>query len=436
MQLPKLGLVVISSPFEVGAEKGPEILKDASFRLKSFGLKVIPAPEVVNNEKTVLRVGREFKKLGVDLICLVEATWSEDHLVLDMLEEIDVPLITWALPGIHTGSLCGSQQLCCVLKELGKPYKFVYGDLKDSHVHKEIEAYARAVALKKMLRTTKLGLVGYRTKGMTEVTFDEYEMKSIFGPRIVHKGIDELKDSIQKFSQVKVKEKWNEVKKKAGEIKVKEEDGLQSIRTYFALKEFVKENNLSGLAIECYPSLMGEVCLAGSLLSEEGIVVSCEGDINSCLAMFILNSLSGAPVHNADLLSINKKDDSLILSHCGSGGFSLADKSRKITLGPARLANKGVCILFPAKPGDVTMVNLVGRRETYRMCIIGGKAISTEMVFPGNPVRVKIPIPVSEFLEIVSTEGFGHHWMIGYGSFCKELEYFCSLVGLKYKCYC
>ena len=80
------------------------------------------AETIIQDGRSVKKACRKFRKEDVDLICLIAATWSEDHLVLDLLEEVDVPLITRALPGINTGSLCGCQQICSVLKELGKTY--------------------------------------------------------------------------------------------------------------------------------------------------------------------------------------------------------------------------------------------------------------------------------------------------------------------------
>jgi len=225
---------------------------------------------------------------------------------------------------------------------------------------------------------------------------------------------------------------WRGIKKRVGEVKVNEGEGLSSVKAYLVLKRWIKQENLSGLAVECYPDFMGKVCLAYSLLGEEGIPGSCEGDINSLVGMIILYSLTGIPVHNTDLLAIYPEDNTFVFSHCGSGAFSLAGNKEKISLSPVRLAHKGVCVLFPAKPGKVTLINLVGRKDTYRMCIVEGEAVKTEMVFAGNPVRVKFPIPVNEFLEIVAENGFGHHWMIGYGEVKEELKDFCKLVGLRY----
>jgi len=385
----------------------------------------------VEDEASALKVAQKFKKENIDVICVAEGTWSSDYLVLDILEEVNVPIITWGIPGIRKGSLCGVQQLDCVLTELKKPYKFIYGNVNEEKPYRIIEKYAKAAALQRKLKKILLGLVGYRIKGMTEVTFDELELKSLLGPRIVHFGLNNLEDEIRKISDKEAGKIWVKVKE-VGSVNVDDEEGLNSTKAYLVLKKWVREESLSGLAVECYPDWMGKVCLAYSLLSEEGIPGSCEGDVNSLVAMLMLSSLTGSPVHNTDLLIPYKEDNSILFSHCGSGGFSLAEDKEKITLSPVRLANKGVCVLFPGKPGVVTLVNLVGRKDTYRMCIVKGEAVKTEMVFAGNPVRVKFPIPVNEFLNIVAENGFGHHWMIGYGNVKEELENFCKLVGLRY----
>ena len=428
---PKVGFFMMVHPYEEGGEKAPELFRKALANLIKIGVEVVEADEVVRDGKSALRAAQKFKKNEVGLLCLVEATWSSDYLVLDILEEVDVPIITWALPGINTGSLCGTQQLDCVLKELRKTYKFVYGDVEEENVYQKIKRYARAVSLRNHLRKARLGLVGYRIPGMTEVTFDEYELKSLFGPRIVHLGIDKFREWLSKVSHKEAEPIWAKVKARMGKVSVNEEDGLRSAKAYLALKEFVQEKELAGLAVECYPDLMGEVCLAYSLLAEEGIVAACEGDVNSLLAMLMLYLLTGKPIHNTDLLAVYEEDNSAVFSHCGSGDFSLAEHSSDISLKPVRLANKGVCVLFPGKPGKVTMVNLVGRKGTYRMCVVGGEAVKTEMVFAGNPVRVRLPVNTQELLKIIAREGFGHHWMIGYGDVKEELAEFCALTGLR-----
>ena len=429
MLKPKVGLAVVYHPYEEGAEEAPELFSKTRNVLNNLGLDIVPAEKSVHDTRTAIEAGKKFRGEHVDLICLPLATWSSDYVVLDMLEQMDAPVITWAFPGINTGSLCGVQQIDCVLKELNKEHKFVYGD--DEKARRGILAYSRAVALKNKLRNVRIGLIGYRTEGMTEVTFDEYALKSVFGPRVIHVGIHELRDRVEEIPVEEARVFWEKVKKNVGRVTANEDEGVYSSKVYLTLKQLIRECGLSGFATECYPKLMGQVCLAHSLLSEEGVVAACEGDVNSALAMLMLYELTGFPVHNTDLLAVYEEDNSVLFSHCGSGGFSLAERRKDINLGPVRLAHRGVCVLFPSKPGKVTLVNLVGRKDTYRMCVVSGKAIHTEMVFPGNPIRVKISIAVNKFLKTIAEEGFGHHWMIGYGDVRTELTYLASLNGVK-----
>ena len=54
-------------------------------------------------------------------------------------------------------------------------------------------------------------------------------------------------------------------------------------------------------------------------------------------------------------------DGTVVFTHCGSGSHSLAEKPSDITLAHVRLMSQGVCSLFPARPGPVTLVNLLPR---------------------------------------------------------------------------
>lgn len=115
MLKPKIGFFMLCHPFEEGRKEAPQLFKRALFKLKKLNLDVVAANEMVEDEASASKVAEEFKKESVDVICIVEGTWSSDYLVLDILERIDVPIITWGLPGIRKGSLCGIQQLDCVL---------------------------------------------------------------------------------------------------------------------------------------------------------------------------------------------------------------------------------------------------------------------------------------------------------------------------------
>lgn len=427
---PRVGLAVIRHPFEEGADAAERIAGEAAKALEFA--EVVASPVICESDSTARAAGRAFREADVDAIVAVLATWSSDAVATRILDYAPVPMVIWALPAVNTGSICGAHQLCCVLTELGLPYRFVHGELTERRCISEAGAYLMAAMARKRLRTVNLGQVGSRVEGMTEVSFDEFSMRKVFGPAVEHLSIDEFLKMRDSQDPAAAADVWARVKRRAGKVSVPDTDGLRSAHTYLALKEWARESDLAGLALECYPNLMGEACLAYSLLADEGIVAACEGDMNSALATLVLYWLSGEPVHNTDLLAHRESDNTILLSHCGSGSFEIADERGSIHLAPVRLAHKGLCVLFPARPGPVTLLNLVGREGTYRMTAFAGEAVKTGMDFAGNPLRVVCPVDVTYLTYRVAEIGAGHHWMVCYGDVMAELEHLAELTGVPF----
>ncbi len=430
----RLGLAVVASPLEVGADQAPALMDDLQAALSNRGkLSLCPHQTPVKSPQDAVRAGREFYDKRVQAICIAAASWFEDYLVLDMMEECDVPVIIWGLPGMETGSLCGTQQLGYMLKQLSKPYKLLYGDLASESEVKRLLEYASAAAVRYHLRRARIGYLGHRVEGMTETTAHELALKKVFGPRVV--GIDSqvFLDGVAGIESEAVQERWQEIKERVGSVISGDDDGLESLRVYDSMKAFMEEKMLNAIAVGCYPHLMGKVCLAASLLGEEGIPVACEGDVNGALGMMILNWLSSEPTHNTDLLNPIPEDNAIVFSHCGSGGFSLAAGNSEIMLAPVRLMDRGLCCLFTAKPGHVTLVNIVPTMESYEIGLMEGMALETDMVFPGNPLKVRFELDYREVLSWIADEGLGHHWMAAYGSFRQELADLADLVGCRFE---
>lgn len=453
MLIPNIGLIALAGQYEVGFSETPALLERVGAQLDKSGcnfssninsnfssnignntscniscnVNIIKVDEIIYDGASLAKAVNELKNREIDVLCVCVGTWSEDHHLLDLLDYINKPVILWAFPATDTGSLCGVQQICCVLKELGRKYFYVYGQPEDNEVLKEITEISKAVALSNCLKRVKIGTIGGRIKGMTEIAFDELELKDKTGVRIVNLDEDELITAYNCADNNQALEYWNKFKSGAGKVTSGDCFGIDAARYYMAMKSLIKDYSLEGLCIKCYPRFMGKVCLGYSVLSEEGIVCGCEGDVNNTVSMKILYELTGQPVHNTDLLYPDTGLNTILFSHCGSGGFSIAKTKEEIHLGPVRLADSGVCTLFPAKPGKVTLINLVGRKGTLRMSVILGNAVECGMEFPGNPLKVYFDKPVLEINRQIAAEGIGHHWMGGYGDVTKEIEHFCSI---------
>ena len=64
-----------------------------------------------------------------------------------------------------------------------------------------------------------------------------------------------------------------------------------------------------------------------------------------------------------------------------------------------------MCALFPARIGVVTLVNLVGRRGTFRMSALTGEAIECGMEFPGNPLKCAFQRSLEDLNEELHLKG-------------------------------
>jgi L-fucose isomerase-like protein len=437
-QRPKVAVGALASPLEVGAERAPQAAADLAARLHQAGCEVVPLGAIVTADAAVA-AGRGLAAAGVDAMALAPASWFEDYLVLDLLEECPLPICLWPLPGMETGALCGTQQFTCYLRQLGVPFEAVFGATETGPALGRVLAFLRGAALHRRLRRARIGLAGQRVRGMTEVAVNEMALKRAIGARVVPVDLVGLLRRAQCAAEsAEASTVWSALQAAAAKVCVSDDAGREAAGMVVAIREAVRQEGLSALAFGCYPDYMGCACLAASLLADEGIPVGCEGDVNTAVGQVMLMWLTGEATHNTDWLD-PLADGSVVFTHCGSGSFRLAERAADITLAPVRLANRGVCARFPARPGPVTLVSLLpgtAQQELrppggagYQVAVLEGEALSTEMVFPGNPLRVRFERPVEEIIGWIFEQGIGHHWAAGYGQVAAELRAWARIAG-------
>jgi len=430
MRKPRIGTYAVYEPDEEGWQELDQQFEAVNQDLTSAGLEVIPAPEPVKDLSSSERVAAWFKNQDIHLLHALIITWSFDHYTIMIQSQVSLPVAIRSIPGIRTGSLVGGQQLNCILSDIDIPHKHFFGPIGNEDTVKETAYYCMAVAIKNKLEGARIAVIGRRTEGMTPTAVDEVEILRLFGIRLLNYGLDEIDELAELVNPGEAAQVWARLKKGAVEVSSQEAHGQKTARYYLVYKKMVDELGLDAISVGSYPKCQGTMCIPIALLNDEGIPTGCEGDINSTLAMLILNQLSDDAVHFGEMLEVDEAENTLVTSHCGCGSPSLASEGR-YNLTPVRLANDGVCIRFTSKPGPVTFVNLVGRKGNYRMCAFEGQAVPTEMVFEGNPLKFVMKTPFRKIWKAVSTGGFGHHWMTAYTHAVPILQEFCNITGIQ-----
>jgi L-arabinose isomerase len=431
---PVVGLFGILEKSEEGWENSAGQIALAKRQLESAGMEVAVSGEIVGDEASAHEVGRFFAGVDPDLLFAFIITWSFDHLVLNVLAHIDRPVAILSIPGIRTGSLVGAQQLAYLLTEQNREYEAFFGPPDDAATFEPVGSYARAAAVKRRMERGRIVQIGRRCPGMSPAAFDELEITRLFGPQVVTFSYDEIEEIARTMKKSELRAVHDRIRSIDPSTTSSDVDIDYTARMYLTLKRMhgEGEGELIAFSMGGYPQYAGKVCLVNSLLGDDGIVAGCcEGDVNSAIAMYLLQAFSRHPAHFGEMLEIDSAENSVVTSHCGCSASRLAADSGSISIAPVRLFGRGTCIKFPAMSGPATFVNLVGRRGTYRICAIEGEAKVTDMVFEGNPVKFVSNVPMDEVLRTVFEHGFGHHWIMGYAHAVRDIRSFCKLTGLR-----
>lgn len=421
---------------EVEFELAQKKYADTAAALITRGAELLETHVVMWNSETAKEASNALSGQEFDALVVCVGTWSEDNHLLELLPQIKAvgaKLILHAYPSVDSGSLCGAHQITSVCYDIGyENFACVYGPAGSEETTSQILELAknRKTAQKKGWETFNIGNIGGRAGGMTEIACDEFALYEKCGAIIIPISETELLDEVAVVSSQAVERERQKLSKHGFRVTSSPESLEESLRFYLAMKVLVKRYRLRGLAIKCYTRYMGKVCLGYSLLSDEDIVCSCEGDVTNAVMMRILKDMTGQCLNHTDLLHPDVQSNTILFSHCGSSGFTIAPKPEEVELAPVRLQNSGVCCKFIPKLGKVTLADMVGHGDRLRMSVIVGEAVETAMDFPGNPARIKFDIPVLELCRQIAQMSCGHHWMIGYGDVSKELETYCCERGI------
>ena len=143
------------------------------------------------------------------------------------------------------------------------------------------------------------------------------------GVRIQYRSMEELKrlfDATDEASARNEAERW---KKEA--VKVVEPSDktiLDACRLYVLLRSIIEKEGLSAVSIDCLGLLFNRSvslpypCLSFSRLRDEGLTAACEADVCAMISSMFLQEISRKPSFLSNVLSVDLKQSSTVLSHC------------------------------------------------------------------------------------------------------------------------
>ena len=299
------------------------------------------------------------------------------------------------------------------------------------------------------LKQSKLGLIGGISPGFDNMIVDNAKIKTNIGTSIEETTIKELIDKAKNFKQPLIDEEIKKIKAAASSIHVSNDDSFNRVtRVYFALKQMREENDWDSLAVQCWSQFQElydiAPCMAyGWMGSEDGIAVSCEGDVQGSISMLLLNYISNTKKSSTllDLATFDTKANAVLMWHCGvsprhfanEDGISWVDHS---TLGRKTEKKYGVAGDQVFKPQSSTTTYLGNNAE--RILILNSEIFEhTNKGFDGTRGWFKEtklnrdPISAENLINTLNIIGHEHHYAVGQGDYSKELLEFAAWNDLK-----
>jgi len=295
--------------------------------------------------------------------------------------------------------------------------------------------------VRKSIKNTKLLRVLDReiTPGTVNTRTGMEYIKKNFGMTYVNVPIKELAEEIGKVKKEKAEEITNRLIKNARAVHMKREYIVSSVNFYLGVKNLMKRYGCNAFTTDCFEicpdgrltsSIKAVPCLAHSLLKDEGIPSSCEGDIGALLTMSVLMYLTRTSIYMGNL-GISSTENIMRFGHNVPGlkmkGFDKPDLPyiiRNFTVG-----GWGATLHYDFSM-DKGQEVLLARFNPHanKMLVIKGEIVDCEGFDKVGCALITL-IKVKDSTEVFYRScDFGRHFTMIYGSDIKQMKELADLM--------
>jgi L-fucose isomerase-like protein len=278
--------------------------------------------------------------------------------------------------------------------------------------------------------------VGENPAGFDSCKFDAKALASLLGVSIVPVSLERVFQMAREAESIAIDALYGRLQHQLKNLEELDRAAVRrTLAGYLALRQIVREEQLAGLGVQCWPQFFTELgcaaCGAMSMLSDELTPCSCEADINGTITQLILQTLSGQPAFGSDLVAADTEADTAVLWHCGLAPLSMADTgvSPKGTIH----SNRKLPLLmeFPLKPGGITVARLSESGGRFRLVLGTADVVKAPLSFSGTSGVLRFKRPIGDVLDTILREGLEHHFSITYGDHVSALNVLAKQLGLE-----
>ena len=333
-----------------------------------------------------------------------------------------------------------------------KPAGIIFGKFNknDGYMINELNGWCAAANAVHAFKGSIFGYMGHSYEGMLDMNFDPTAVTKEVGAHVrfvemceLVKYIEECTDDELNAKLEQIDSTFERMDKSYDRVTkdIEESDVVWAAKVSVGLDKLVKNNNLSGFAYyymgednSIYERTASNLMIGNSLMTTNGISMAGEGDMKTCLAMYLTSAL-GCGGSFAELCFVDFNYDILLVGHDGPHDIRISDKKPTIR-GLSLMHGKkgyGVSVEFSIKHGPMTMVAMsCDENGKYRLIYAEGESREGWVPQVGNTMtRGYFGKDVAKFIRDWTMAGTTHHASLAIGHCGDMIEKFGKLMGIE-----
>ncbi len=440
-----VGFGEVNTPKDVIIRK----CKSAEQELKNKGLNLVSVYPVTDDyeEKDIKAALAKLAAEKFDSIVICIAGWIPTHAVVKITEQYkQLPMVLWGLCGwmeedriVTTADQAGTTALRKTFCDLGYKFKYIYNVMGRPSKCAKVVDFVKAASAAAKLRSSKVGMAGYRDMNLYGTLYDGSSLKRVVGTEIETFEMLEMKQRFDKITDAEKRavidsemSKWNFLKP------AKEESKMLAAGYFLAVKEIIEERGYDAVSLK---DVDGMKKLLGfppapvfMLLSDVcGVSTIPENDSLGNVTQIMMKYLTGQC--GAYLEFYEFGEDSIIAGVPDYVPREIIDGETKVMPAAFGELSEGILNVSDVKTGTVTMARLSTIDGKYYMHLAlgeGRRAPKWEECgwtqpapkLPGLEIYVD---DVEKFADNVMCQ----HYIITYGDNREKIKALCDILGIE-----
>ena len=345
------------------------------------------------------------------------ANGDVENIVIQNFSILPYP-ITLLTDGLYN-SLPSALEIAAWIRAKNLQVNIIHGAVTD--MAEQVLCHHRAFATKRALKGKRIGVIGIPSPYLIASHVDYLLAGQRWGINYIDIPIEEV---YKRFYQITNDEIGVEASLFATNAKACQEaspdDLLKAMRLHKAVKSLCEQEHLDAITLSdssFIRQLKVSGCVTASLLNNEGIPTSSEGDLQAIITSLMAYTLTGQPSFMGNPSFIDKNQNEIILTHC-----SIPTKMTEDYIIRSHFETKiGIGIQGLMHEGEVTLFKCGGECLDEYYVTEGYLTENTNyLTYCRTQVKIKLNKPVSYFFH----NPLGHHHILLQGKHEKTIKEF------------